>query len=166
MVSATLSKMIEDKKGYRTENYSGSLIRNLYDVIRHELSMGNTDIVSYVQEHYKILGEYIVEDAAIEELKEKFHNPEEYNQAYWERFSDICQENSIFIADDIVKYVAEQLSVPSNYLIGLWLSTYENVVGIYNNGNTDDIDEYPLIDNNYFVISDLGADGALFVFKE
>lgn len=47
--SPILSKMIESKKGYRTENFSGSLVRNLYDIIRYEFSMGNSDIVSYIQ---------------------------------------------------------------------------------------------------------------------
>lgn len=163
-MSETLTRMIKSKKGYRTENYSGSLTRDLYDVIRHEISMGNTDIIFYVQDNYHILNEYVLEENQINELKQNYTG-EEYTQEYWARFSEMCQENSVFITEEIIEYIAEKLSTSSKNLTGLWLSTYDNVVRIYNYGSKEDIDEYPLTEQSYIVISDLGQDGALFVFN-
>lgn len=77
----------------------------------------------------------------------------------------MCQENSPSIAEEIVSYISKRLTMPVDSLIGLWLSTYDNVVKHYNNGKSDNIEEYSLISNSYIVISDLGEYGTLFAFK-
>lgn len=163
--SETLLKMIKDNKGYRTENYSGSKVRNICDVIRYEISMGNTDIISYMQNKYSVLDEYNLEPEEIEALKENFQDEIVYRQEYLSKYSDMCQENSAWITDDIVTYLTEQLDVDSeDELTALWLTTIDNAINKYNDGNKVDIDEY-LLNHKYLIISDLNIDGALFVFK-
>lgn len=164
-MSITLNEMVEEQAGYRTESFSGSYTRNLNDIIRHEISMGNIDIILYAQHHYNILSDYVLSDEEIEELKSEYSDEKEYKEAYFQSFSFMCQENAPFITEEILEYVAQQLSIP-NEVNGLWLSTYENVINIYNNGLTSNIDKYPIAKKNYIILSDLDKDGALFVFKE
>lgn len=164
-MSLVLDNMIKDKKGYRTENYSGSGVRDLYDVIRYEISMGNTDIITYMQEEYDVLSDYVLEPEQIDELKEEAINDEEFVKDYNDTFYEMVSENSGFITDNILDYVCDKLGVSNeNDLIALWLTDYDNAVNYYNNGSTEDIDEYSL-DKEYVVLSDLGTDGSLFVFK-
>jgi hypothetical protein len=127
--------------GFRTENYSGSGERSLYWVIRHEISMGNTDIVVYLQATAKILLDYTAECA--------------------EDLSCICQENAADLAADIVAFVESKLGVHDIHAV--WLTTLADVVALYNGNSNNGIDQYCL-PSRYVILSDLGNYGALFAY--
>ena len=149
-MSKTLDLIINSKRGYRTKSFSGSNTRNIEDIIRYELSMGNVDIVTYVQKNYGILKEYYIE----EEIEEKGE--------YWNKFSEMCQENAKEITKEIVDFLKSELR--SEEIYGLWLTTYENVEKYYG-GIGENIEEYILLEENKFmVLSDLDEEGSLFVF--
>ena len=164
MKTDTLLRMRETKAGYRTENYSGSSVRKLYYIIVFEISeLGNTDIVSYVQNKYKILTSYSLGKELTSKLKKQF--PKEYHLMHFHKFTELCQSNADAIATEIVEHFSKELNTPTDNLVGLWLTTYNNAGINYNSGKFENIDKYPLIDDEYYVISNLGEEGSLFVFK-
>lgn len=164
MLSKTLKEMKENNEGFRTENYSGSLVRELHDIIVFEISeLGNTDIVTYVQEHYNILDSYSLSDEFKSNLK-KVH-PNNYIDEYNNKFAELCQKNSQKIATEIIEFVVNKLETSPESLIGLWLSTYNNVRTIYNSNVFENINKYPLYENEYLVLSDLDREGSLFAVK-
>lgn len=166
MTGSVLEIMQETKKGYRTENFSGSRVRLLSEVIEFELSMGNTDIISYVQDNYEILKDYQLDTFELERVRKEYPHEDDYNTIYWEMFSDMCIDNSTSISEEIVDYFKEIFSVEDEKdMTALWLTSHENVINYYNDGNTEDIDEYTLPNKDKFsILSDLGVDGVLFLF--
>lgn len=141
-MSNNLLRMIMAGCGYRTENFSGSGERSLYEVIRHELSAGNTDIVAYLQATAKILLDYTADDA--------------------DELADVCQANAPYVAEEIVEYVAKKLGAQCVH--ALWLTTLPNVIALYNARQREGIDCYSL-PSRFVVLSDLGDDGALFAYS-
>lgn len=141
-MSNNLLRMLMTGCGYRTENYSGSGERSLYEVVRHELSAGNTDIIVYLQATAKILLDYTADCA--------------------EELAEVCQANAPYVAEEIVDYVANKLGTKS--VQALWLTTLPNVMKLYNDGRPEGIDRYSL-PTKYVILSDLGADGALFAYS-
>jgi hypothetical protein len=147
----TLEKMIREGRGYRTETFSGSKIRKIADIIRGEISFGNTDVIEYLQKNCNILKDYVY-DRTIP------------GRIYFD-YIDFCIENAPHIAAEIEAFLKEVFRVEDiDDLEGIWLTDHENVVTLYG-GTDNDIDEYLIPDENFIVISDLGIDGSLFVFN-
>lgn len=144
MRSKVLAKLLKNNIGYRTESFSGSKARNIEDIIRFEISMGNTDIIRYLQENYGILKSYLEKD-------------------YNEEFSYICQENAVDITEEIIKFLTKFLSTENKNLMGLWLTDYQGVINVYR-GKKENIDKFH-IPCKFIVISDLDKEGSLFVFN-
>lgn len=143
MYSETLKKMIKNKEGFRTEAFRGSGVRNVRDIIRFELSMGNVDIVYFMQSAYGALYDFELHD--------------------WDEFVHDCQENAPYVADEIIEFLEVKLDTKEDNMVGLWLTSEANVVSFYG-GKEDNIDSYKL-DDNFLVMSDLEAEGTLFAFK-
>lgn len=138
--------MIKNKKGFRTESFSGSGVRDPMEVIEFEIKeLCNTDIVEFVQEEYGLLTHLDVE-----------------NQI---ELIDICHENIKEILETIKNYVLDYFKVDSiEELEAVWLAEYERVKSFYNDEEEDGIYEVSL-NRRFLVLSDLDIDGALFVFK-
>lgn len=161
VISKTLDGMLQQGYGYRTESFSGSGVRRIDEVIRYELSLGNTDIVEFCQTNHQILKDICVDEefwAEIENL-----DVEEQQASVAEELSHICQENAPYIVEEIVKFAMAMLGVARREeLFALWLTTADKVVELYG-GNTENVEQYSLHSARYLVISDLGEAGALFV---
>lgn len=69
--------------------------------------------------------------------------------------------NKEYFIEKVLDFIEQTLG--SRDVMGLWLTTFENVIDIYD-GKPENIDEY-ILQEEYVVISDLGCDGALFVFN-
>lgn len=112
--------------------------------MRFEIAeLGNTDIIDYMQENYGLLSEY----------------PCDMDN---EEFSYTCIENVSYIVEEIMKYIRDYFH-GSDDIMGIWLTTYDNVISRYR-GCEHDIDSY-VLPEDYLIISDLGCDGSLFVFR-
>lgn len=71
MVGETLSEMIKNRKGYRTETCSGSCVRDLEEILRFEIGeLGNTDVLEYLKENHNILLDFELDENTINDLKE------------------------------------------------------------------------------------------------
>ena len=139
-ISQTLQELKQAQKGYRTEYFSGSQVRDPAEVIKYEIcSLGNTDIIEYVKTHYGLLRGY--------ELTEDI---------------EVLQINIDAIIKEIISYCSDRLGAKD--LEAIWLTDYEYAKEFYNNGCPHGIDEY-FIDNEHLILSDLDQDGALFIFK-
>ncbi len=138
--SKTLSKMISQGVGYRVESYSGSKVRNLFDVVHYEIfELGNEDILDYMEKKYNLKGIQL-------------HSREFFRED---------EEAEFRVARQIVDYCTFTLGAEK--VIGIWLTTLPNVKKFYKLNSDDEITKVPL-DRKYMVISDLDEDGALFVF--
>lgn len=163
MISRTLSKIIEDKRGYRTESYSGSGVRNLKEILRYEIViLGNTDILAYLRDNYDILPEFKLNENTISSLRETAEDDNELKQLIIDEEQQIAIVNADYFIEQILNFV--QRVIGSKEATGLWLTTFKNVINRYG-GNSEDIDEYSLPDR-FIVLSDLDNDGALLVFKK
>lgn len=153
MYSETLEIMLKEKKGYRTESFSGSGVRNLEDVVRFEImELCNDDIIDYMQESYGILKSYQLEKDGRALDSEEFYFK--------------CQENIDDVIDEIASYVKENLKIDDvRDIYVVWLTTKENVIDMYEAESEWYIDEY-IIPEECIILSDLGSYGALFAFKE
>jgi len=161
VISQTLNCMLDSGSGYRTEAYSGSGVRCADDVIRYELSMGNIDIVRFMQTNYEQLKEYQLGDEFFDEIESL--DIDEQDEARGAALSDLCQENAPYISGDILKFASDYLGKDAKELSAIWLTTLDKAVSRYG-GDLEEIDRYALIKGSFLVISDLGEDGALFVF--
>ena len=162
VISQTLDRMIENGVGYRNESYSGSGVRNAEEVIRYELSMGNTDIVKFMQMNYQQLQEIVCGDDFFEENEGL--ELEELGRLRDAAFSELCQVNAPFITETVLRIAGDYLGCTPSNVRGLWLTSYECAAKRYGQGDYEDIDEYPLVRGKYLVVSDLGEDGALFLY--
>lgn len=149
--------LVHAKKGYRTESYGGSGIRDVVEVIRHEFSMGNTDILDFLQNEYGILLNYSL-------TKEESAELTTFEELQAQQ-SEMIQENAPDIAEEILHFVEETLQVAQPALCTLWLGNEADVIERYNGGETTGLDTYSFADVPYVVLSDLHADGVLFVFN-
>ena len=136
-LSITLKEMLLTGRGYRSENYSGSKIRKLEDVVYLELSNGNTDIINFI----------------FKDTDSKLTGDE---------LAQLVMENSRFFIDKVVEVVKANLS--GKNFSAIWLTTKERAINRYNEGLEEGIDEY-ILPKDFVVISDLGGDGALFVWE-
>lgn len=140
-MSETLKKLLEDKVGYRTENFSGSGVRNAVEVATFEISsLFNTDIMDTMQNMYNLdFSEFI--DVEEEDLFEV----------------------SQCILDKIFSFLEEKMEIPIQDMKAIWLTTEEYVKTRYCRDENCVIEKIE-IGNSWIPISDLDKDGALFVY--
>lgn len=143
-MSITLTQMYNENLGFRTENFSGSGIRNLEDVVYYEIrELKNTDILDTMNELYGLdFSDYI-----------DFEEECVYDECYWDVF------------EQIFSHLEKQFNTTRNNLGAIWLTTYDNVEKIYCKQPIDKINMV-YIHHNFYPISDLGSDGVLFVYKK
>lgn len=160
--SSTLEKMLSSKKGFRTENYSGSGVRDLKEILKFEIGqLGNTDILAYMRSNYNCLQDFKIDDYVIEALKEEAESEGGLQLLIFEEERNLAIENYDYLIEEILEFINNRFR---EEVMGLWLTSYDAVVKRYG-GKTGDIDCYEIPDES-IVISDLGIDGALFVFPK
>lgn len=132
MYSKTAAKLLENKIGYREESYSGSHIRNLYDVIEFEIEeLGNEDILYFL----------------------KCNEPELHDLP-----DPLTEDDDIpSILKRIDKFVKTKLG--STNVSAIWLTSYKYVKKWYE-GEDESIDMYS-IPANFVILSDLNDEGIL-----
>ena len=136
---------------YRTESYSGSLVRNIRDIIEYEMAeLRNTDIPRYV------LGRYALSDGLRKDLEDILALEPTGEYPFTGGRGDLLDT-----IDALLKEVGELTGAPVRY--GLWLASYESVRLRYCPSGSRNIDGYPTSDA---VLSDLGEDGILFGYAE
>lgn len=163
MNSKTLSKMIEDNKGYRTESFSGSGIKDLEELLYWEISvLGNIDILVYLKENYNIPSDFELDESTINKLKEKAEDEIELKKLIIEEEQKMAILNETYFIDQILNFIEERFGTKD--VEAIWLTTDKNVLLRYMRGSDEVIDEY-ILPKEYIVISDLDIDGALFVYK-
>ena len=143
-MSMTLNTMLNQKVGFRTENFSGSNIRNLEDVVYYEIrELKNTDILDTMNELYGLDFSDCID----------FEEECVYDECYWDVF------------EQIFSHLEKQFNTTRNNLGAIWLTTYDNVEKTYCKQPIDKINMV-YINHNFYPISDLGSDGVLFVYKK
>ena len=136
---------------YRTESYSGSLVRNIRDIIEYEMAeLRNTDIPRYV------LGRYALSDGLRKDLEDILALEPTGEYPFTGGRGDLLDT-----IDALLKEVGELTGTPVRY--GLWLASYESVRLRYCPSGSRDIDGYPTSDA---ILSDLGEDGILFGYAD
>lgn len=134
--SNTLILLYLTRKGYRTEKYRGSRVRDIKSIIDFEINeLENIDIIDTMQNLYT--------DFPIKEESE-------------------INNKSIEIICD---FISKKLNTSLDNIESIWLTSKENVMKYYIdcNYNNDDIDEYN-ISHNFIPISDLDKEGVLFAY--
>lgn len=150
--------MFSDKKGYRNESYSGSGVRDLEEVLYHEISaLGNTDIMIYMNEKYDT--KFYMEVFLTEEDTTGL-SPQEIRSLIIEEQSLMVVENGAYYPDKVLEYLKQKMN--SERLYGIWLTSEDAAATRYGSSGDNEIDVYQ-IDDDFFPISDLGVDGTLFV---
>ena len=143
-MSMTLNTMLNQKVGFRTENFSGSNVRNLKDVVYYEIrELKNTDILDTMHELYGLDFSDCID----------FEEECVYDECYWN------------VLEQIFSHLEKQFNTTRNNLAAIWLTTYDNVEKIYCKQPIDKINMV-YINHNFYPISDLGSDGVLFVYKK
>ena len=144
-MSKNLDVMLKQGLGFRTEDFSGSGIRSLKDVVYYEIrELGNTDILDTMSELYGLnFKPYMdVEDENV-----------------------VADESYHEILELIFSFLEKHFNTSRDNLNAIWLTTYENVQKIYAQSPYYQIDMI-YIKDDFFPISDLGTDGTLFVYKK
>ena len=143
-MSTTLNTMLNQNVGFRTEDFSGSNVRNLKDVVYYEIrELKNTDILDTMNKLYGL------------DFSDCIDSEEEYvyDECYWD------------VSEQIFSHLEKQFNTSRDNLRAIWLTTYDNVEKIYCRQPTDKINMV-YIHHNFYPISDLGSDGVLFVYKK
>ena len=143
-MSMTLNTMLNQKVGFRTEDFSGSNVRNLKDVVYYEIrELKNTDILDTMNELYGL------------DFSDCIDSEEEcvYDECYWD------------VSEQIFSHLEKQFNTSRDNLRAIWLTTYDWVKKIYCKSSNEQINMI-YIHHNFYPISDLGSDGVLFVYKK
>lgn len=138
--SRTLNYMLRQNRGCRCESYSGSGVRKLREILDFEIEeLRNMDIPATILKlhHPRVSHE-------LRKVIENENDPGEY---------------SFDIINWVMAFASNYFKVPEEELCGIWLTTKANVIKRYG----IDFDECNLPDDA-LPISDLGKDGALFVY--
>lgn len=144
-MSRNLDVMLKQGLGFRTEDFSGSGVRKLEDVVYYEIrELGNTDILDTMSELYGLnFKSYMdVEDENV-----------------------VADESYHEVLELIFSFLEKHFNTSRDNLNAIWLTTYENVQKIYCRQPNDKINMV-YIYHNFYPISDLGSDGTLFVYKK
>ena len=130
------------KLGYRNESLYGSGVRNANKVIEFEIKeLGNTDIISFLQQNHGILQDFLQEEDKDDE-----------------DFFYMIDENFPHIRDEIKSFFKEKLGTKNPS--ALWLTDSKNIHFYLDKGETW-VDVYEIKDT--IVISNLGKEGSLYV---
>ena len=145
-LSETLKTMQETGLGYRNDNFYGSGVRDIEDIVYFEIEeLGNTDIIYTMSKLYKLDWEKYVE-----EEDGDYFVPEDYLHE---------------IQNNILSYLEKHFGESHTNLCGIWLTTEEAVKKRYCSNSEEEIMEIS-IGKTWLPISDLGFDGTLFVYKK
>ena len=109
-MSMTLNTMLNQKVGFRTEDFSGSNVRNLKDVVYYEIrELKNTDILDTMNELYGL------------DFSDCIDSEEEcvYDECYWD------------VSEQIFSHLEKQFNTSRDNLRAIWLTTYDNVEKIF-----------------------------------
>ena len=174
ILTKTLNTAEMPKILYRTEEAYGSGVRDLKEILRHEIfELGNTDILSYTLSHYiddkriadnyiksKISGKqlrniYIDIVYIAKELSEKADQSHTFNRFQRALGNELAQ--TVFV-ESFLQLI--QIATGRNIKYGLWLAERRIVETYYGGQN---IDSYAVSD---IILSDLGAEGILFAYTE
>lgn len=160
--SSALERMLSEERGYRTESYSGSGIRDVEEILRYEIGeLGNTDILAYIRDNYGCLQDFNISEDIMESLKREALNEEELQLLIFEEEQNLAIENQDYFIEKVIDFLKDKFK---EEVVGLWFTSFNGVVEKYG-GKIGDIDCYE-IPQEAFVISDLGEDGVLFVFPK
>lgn len=133
---------------YRTEEYSGSGVRDIMEIIENEVcELGNADIPKYMLEHYAF--------------------PEEL-QSMLQTIKDQCEFGINPTREQthkIFRVALDQIGSQRGMKItcGLWLAGRDEVEEHYLRGEDGKIDAYQ---TSPVILSDLGPEGYLFAYPE
>ena len=133
---------------FRTENYSGTGVRDLSDIISYEMTeLRNRDIPEYVLAHYDLP----------KKLRRKLEDMLALNEEYPFVFDRDEFETTM---EKVIQEIGRQKGLNLHY--GLWLAEVGNVLLRYN-GTVADTFAYG---TSPVVLSNLGPDGVLFAYEE
>ena len=134
--SNTLNFMIRSGKGYRNISATSGITK-LSDIIDFEVNeLNNSDIFEFMENNY-----------------------DEYDIKSLEYPKDII--------DYTLSFIAKLFNTDVENLNGVWLTTHQDVLDIYCDNKFPeciDIKKIYIHENEMIPISDLGSDGALFVY--
>lgn len=138
---------MEKKVLYRTENFSGSGVRDAVSVLTFEVcDLTNTDILAYCLEHYSLKRMHFNETLQV--LKDSLED------------GDAVDEQDIRnLMEDLLKHIESETGHIIRY--ALWLADKKTVLADYE-GTEDNIDAYEC---GPVILSDLGEDGILFGYE-
>ena len=109
-LSPTYEKLMKTKKGYRSEEYSGSVVRNLSDVIEFEIGeLWNEDILDFVNKHYTYNNKVYSSTEVIMTISNMLELDPDELYCIWLTTRDNCKSK---YGDDIYEYV-----IDDSYLI-------------------------------------------------
>lgn len=132
---------------FRTEQYSGSGIRSLPEIIYYEMyELGNKDIPRYILEHYQL------PDAQHKALEDTLTIKEKYPF-----LSD--RHNFETLINEVINSIGHQHGMNLRY--GLWLAEHQ-IVQYYYGGDDGDIQAYA---TSPVICSNLGVEGILFAYE-
>lgn len=158
--SMTYRRMLEERKGYRSEQYGGSGIRNLKEVLLYEIrELGNLDVLYYVKSEYGILDDFEIRG---EELSYVMKNAYSLEEGLI-RVDELLYEKGIKEAEkfveEIVSFAAERTG--NENPTGLWLTDEYNVKRYESEEGEAVMVDIP---EKAIVLSDLSEEGCLFAF--
>lgn len=133
--------------GFRTESYSGSLVRDLSEIIMFEMAeLRNDDIPVYVLAHFTLSGG--VRQDLIDTLRLRDNG----------EYPFLVDRSSLEdLIDNMLSDIRNETGKDIRY--GLWLASKDGVKRYLCGGGT--VDRYPLSE---VILSDLGPDGRLYAF--
>lgn len=139
---------------YRSENISGSKIRDILSVMTYEIyDMGNTDILMTLIPTIKPVNSELAYEmqSMVTELEENFS------------FDDMSEDDVREVCQKIVECLNSIYHKNLKYC--LWLADYDVVMKYYGHGTLDssDIDEYEESD---IILSKIEPDGSLYAYEE
>ena len=139
--SLTCRMLRHQQWGFRNEAYTDRFTADLALIIRGEIAMGNTDIITYVWRQYGWLADY------------------DWPGVPEDEWSMIAQENAPNLTDALIHHCCQvwQCSATVTPCVsGLWLTTWRSVLRY----GADVLHRY-LIPPTAIVLSDLGRNGIL-----
>lgn len=133
--------------GFRTENAYGSGVRDIVDIMKHEIfELGNTGIPKYLLEHHNDL------------LSKNCRTMLECDFIYGNNLDDTTKQR---ICESIINDINK--NTQRDYKYGLWLADKDTVKNLYGASCDEEIDEYRISD---MVLDDLGKEGTLYLYEE
>ena len=145
---------------YRTEDTYGSGVRNITDIIQHEIfELSNIDILCYIKNNYvdRIISQdsYKFTIQTINELIDNGGVSKSLNNIRLEKGNDVAEKTFVNSLLYIIKIITTK-----NIKYGLWLADKNTVKTYYESNN---IDAYK---TSSVILSDLGDEGILFGYED